>query len=126
MIVRLNAHARISLVVSNSLAEPIRFALEEHKLAEALHWASDRPQHRQGNTLDHPMRLHDRTELTQQVEQLGLRVEAARGLNVVAPYLDNQFKEANYQQLIELEELLGAQDPYLDIAVHTHLVAVNA
>jgi S-adenosylmethionine-dependent methyltransferase len=125
MIDRLNTHGRISLVVSNSLGEPIRFALEDHDLAEALHWATERPRQRQGNTFDHRMRLHDRTELTRWVEGSGLRVEEVSGINVIAPYLDNEFKQANYQQLIELEETLGAQAAYVDMAVHMHLMAVN-
>ncbi len=122
---RLNAHGRISLVVSNSLGEPIRFALEDHDLAEALHWATERPQLRQGNTFDHQMRLHKRTELTQWVERSGLRVEAVSGINVIAPYLESDFKEANYQNVIELEAALGAQPAYVDMAVHLHLMAVN-
>lgn len=122
---RLNSPGRISLVVSNSLGEPVRFVLEEHDLGEALHWARHHPQQRQGRTFDHSMRLHDRTELTRWVERSGLNVEEIRGLNVVAPYLDSGFKEANYEQLVELEESLGAQSAYLDMALHTHLIAVN-
>jgi len=54
----------LSIVVSNAHAEPLRFALEGHDLAEALRWARERPHARPGITFPgHTMRLHDRGDL---------------------------------------------------------------
>jgi S-adenosylmethionine-dependent methyltransferase len=123
---RLRTAGQLSLVVSNSLGEPVRFALENNDLVEALRWAIEQPQQRQGKTFDHPMRLHTRTELADWAERSGMRVRGVWGINVIAPYLDDQFKEANYQELIALEEVLGSQSAYVDMSVHLHLLAVRA
>jgi S-adenosylmethionine-dependent methyltransferase len=123
---RLAVGGRLSLVAQNRLAEPLRWALREQDLDQAIRSVRDRPRTRQGRTFDHLMRLQDRRELEDWLTTAGLRVDDVRGINVIAPYLDNDFKEEHYQELLELEATLGRDPTYAEISVHLHLWASRA
>ena len=112
----------LSLVVSNRIAEPISYVLERRDLSEAIRWAVDPPRIRQGHTFARPMRLHDQEELSEWFHSAGLGVETIAGLNIVAPYLPDDFKESHYRELVQLEETLGRQPHYARIAMHLHLI----
>jgi S-adenosylmethionine-dependent methyltransferase len=113
----------LSLVVSNRIAEPFGYVIERRDLPEAIRWAVDPPRIRQGHTFQRPMRLHDQEELSEWVHSADLRVETIAGLNVLAPYLSDDFKESHYSELFQLEEALGRQPHYARIAMYLHLIA---
>lgn len=116
---------RLSVVVSNPAAEPLRYALEHHDLVSALRWLEDQPRIRQGRTFDHPMRFQDRAELAKWIRSAGLRVGPVTGLNVIPTYLPNEFKEKHYDELLLLELALGREQIYADLAVHLHAWATR-
>lgn len=113
---------RLSLVVNNSLAEPLRFALFHHDLREALRWARESPESRPGKTFDHPLRVYDPGEVAAWMRGGGLSVGEAAGMDVVAPYLPNDVKERSYGDLVALELQLGAMPAYAALAVHVLLL----
>jgi S-adenosylmethionine-dependent methyltransferase len=117
---------QLSVVVSNAQAEPMRYALERHDLVEALRWAVDEPSTRQGETFDKPMRLHRPAEIRDWIIRSNLEVSLVAGVNVLAPYLPNEFKEEHYAELLALELAIGDQLPYVDIAVHLYVEGSRA
>ena len=123
---RLAVGGRLSLVAQNRQAEPLRLALRERDLDQAIRWVREHPRTRQGQTFDPLMRLQDRRELEDWLRAAGLQVDDVRGINVIAPYLDNDFKEHHYQALLELEATLGRDPAYAEISVHLHMWATRA
>jgi S-adenosylmethionine-dependent methyltransferase len=122
---RLAFEGHLSVVVNNAAAEPVRYALFGHNLAEALRWVRERPMTRAGETFAGTLRVHDRDEVVGWVQAGGLQVQGVTGLNTLAPYLPDGLKDERYADVLELEVELGQRPIYAAVAVHLHLVAVN-
>jgi len=71
-----------------------------------------------------PVRIFDPADVRGMMERSGLEVLAERGVRVASDYLDGEVvTEDAYQQLLELELLMGAQPQLAAIARYTQIIA---
>jgi S-adenosylmethionine-dependent methyltransferase len=112
----------VSVLVRNRWGEVLKTAIKgrEAKLVkEAL-----RAETVNESLYGQPVRVFDPAHFRSTMEQAGLHVIAERGVRVASDYMDREVvTEDAYQQVLELERLMGAQPQLAAIARYTQIIA---
>jgi S-adenosylmethionine-dependent methyltransferase len=114
--------ARASLLVRNRAGEVLKAAIKSQdcQLAKSNLTAETVVD----SLFGEPVRVFDSAEVVHMLAEAGLDVLAERGVRVFSDYVDLQQADAkNYQKILELEFILGAQPKFAAIARYTQLIA---
>jgi S-adenosylmethionine-dependent methyltransferase len=124
------AGGQLSITAANRFAEPLRIALMNHDLAQALDAAESASltQHsRVTQMTGERLKLTDPNELCQWITDAQLDVEVWLGGRIVNDFLHdaNALKadDEEYARLLQLELALSDRDPYRQLAPLIHVIA---
>jgi S-adenosylmethionine-dependent methyltransferase len=112
----------LSLVVNNSKAEPLRYALVEGDMVTARRWIEQPPRSRPSNMFDHPLAHYSEDELEQWMTSAGLQDITLNGNTTVTSYLHERHGPPDYTSLLTLEAHLGRLSPYRDVSLFLHAI----
>ena len=121
-VLKKDAKSVVSVLVRNRWGEVLKAAIksgEGRLVREAL-----RAETVHESLYGQPVRVFDPAHVRSMMEQSGLEVLAERGVRVASDYMDHEVvTDDAYQQLLDLELLMGAQPQLAAIARYTQIVA---